>query len=368
MLTTLANPANIMINNFKPIRVPLEKSPYLIDNQVWVDDRYKYNKIEVLKTENNRKLLDLSPCIQCCVLHSSYVYLLGLTTEGKIVGTLAVTDEVQSLKIVELIPIPRSDKDILIITEDRILYWCQINWSGEERRSKIVLIHEIARDVESANFIGYTTIRDSSSRPRTGIMMLCSFPDRRSTIIIVDPLNGKMSEQDLIIPEGVKWLEGCYFQYMGNTTDHASLIIVTNTDRILTLSSVNIELVELAVIPGLRDVIRIGCYWLAISDSVNGSKFTIILRGRCGDKQHSIEAYLECGSDNEEDYYDGMYQLHLLPDMILPMKDSIVEFNHEIKFVRFLNQRQLVSESGEIYTYNHNLYNGKIKIKPLSQS
>lgn len=217
------------IKNFKPVRV--NEDPWLIGNRVWVDEFKRYPSLKTLKIENDRKLLNLPPCIQCYPVQE---HLIALTTKGKLVASCTINIQ---LTVIELIPADSSLNDILIMTDDRTVYWCSI------RDSILIIVSHVAHNVQSAVTIG---------RRLNCMSVLCLLQNTKLVIVRVDPEKDHQ-EVELEVPEGVKWIEG--------ESHHENTTIVTNTNRLLSLNG------ELAVIPDLLDIIRMSIYWLAIREN-----------------------------------------------------------------------------------------------------
>ena len=271
----------------------------------------------------NSLTTDTQECInQRYSVHVGFQEYLIALTEGKLSGSCSISDELQSMNIIELIPAASIHGDILVMTDDHTVYWCMII------DSLLTIITHIAYNVRSARAMG------NQLNCMTVLVM-----GNQLTIVHVNSRTQDRREYEIEVPEGVKWIDG--------QSDRKNITIVTNTNRLLTLVlDSKFRARELAVIPDLRDIVRTKRYWLAIRDH---NQLSIIMTREDGLLMNRLSP-----------------KSMILPGVPVPNEDSVLEFDSEIEFTKFLNSERLIDDKGSVYSYNHNLKNGEISLAKCS--
>lgn len=331
-------------------------------------------------------------------------------SEGVITGPTDISDELKSLNITGLVPTikrysnRRSDVtsyNLLIITDNHTLRWCKII-DGELR-----LLHTLSEDSESISesiHISYDVGHPRSSRKgwrnvdefnRENVYSITLLQDGRLVLITMNH-DGDKIEQELSIPEGVKSIEGGCRKYRGFTDSESIVTVVTQANRILMCrlispnDMVEVELTEVATIPRLIDVVRMGSFWLSIAiPDVNipsnchcsdCDEYDSDCDNELGDVCTYCEQYRTPYYENGtrfsiitlKDDGEAMAELHEYHDVEPPLilgemeildENTTTNLHHPIRFTKFLDNNEVLSEDDEIYTISHSHLTGKFEIR-----
>ena len=231
-----------------------------IDGGVWYPNhqiQQHYQGIDIAESRDDYQRLNLSPVIEglgSIFLGSNHHLVTTLQT--------TISDELKQLTIRDLI----IDSNILVLTDEGVLYWCKIE-DNELRIHRTISINVVVMDMIDDDI-------DS-------IIVMCVFNDKMQ-VIYIDSSSTEIKSFDLqgYIPEGIKSIE--------------NNVIITNSNRIMIAEFDNIDdlgardtiehyiLTTIDIVKNMIDVAYYNKMWSVLTDNtcesymyIDGEKWCI---------------------------------------------------------------------------------------------